>query len=231
CQCRPVRAQVCGVGVGAWTFAGEWPARVVDHQVSGVDPFARYAAPQRVLVPVKVLDLRGEFPTVRQRLRRRGVPQVASGDIRCQRTAAAYACMRGIDEATRYLAKAGEGWEPHDAFERAGADFVTAGVQRDLGQLDTAERLAASAVRGYGEGHYRRGGMVAGLLLAEIHVRAGEPRGLTLAHHAIEKVSVLQSVAARREWLIPLATALEARPGTDTQELAQKARQFVATRI
>jgi hypothetical protein len=50
-----------------------------------------------------------------------------------------------------------------------------------------------------------------------LYVRAGEPRGLTLARHAIEKVSTLQSVAARRQGLRPLATALEARPGTDTQ--------------
>ncbi len=146
-------------------------------------------------------------------------------------SAAAYARMRGHDEATRCLAEAGEGWEPRDAFERAGADFVTAGVQRDLGRLDTAEQLAARAVRAYGEGHYRRGGTVAELLLAEIHVRAGDPRGLTLAHHAIEKVITLHSVAARREWLTPLATALEARSGTDTQQLARRARQLATTRI
>jgi hypothetical protein len=39
------------------------------------------------------------------------------------------------------------------------------------------------------------------------------------------------SVAARRERLIPLATALQARPGSDTQELARLARQVAATRI
>ncbi|MGH3771733.1 MAG: hypothetical protein ACRDRW_10105, partial [Pseudonocardiaceae bacterium] len=146
-------------------------------------------------------------------------------------SATAYARMSGTDEATRYLAEANDGWEPHDAFERAGADFVTAGIQRDLGRLDAAERFAASAVRVYGEGHYRRGRTVAELLLAEIHVRAGEPRGLALAHQAIETVSTLQSVAARREWLTPLATALEARPGTDTQELARTARQIATTRL
>ncbi|MBV8541919.1 MAG: helix-turn-helix transcriptional regulator [Pseudonocardiales bacterium] len=146
-------------------------------------------------------------------------------------SAAAYARMGGIDEATRCLAEAGEGWEPRDAFERAGADFVTAGVQRDLGRLNTAEQLTASAVRAYGQGHYRRGHTVAELLLAEIHVRAGEPRGLTLAHQVIETVSTLQSVAARREWLTPLVTALEARPGTDTQELARTARQVATSRI
>ncbi|MGH8920772.1 MAG: helix-turn-helix domain-containing protein, partial [Actinomycetes bacterium] len=144
-------------------------------------------------------------------------PRVPTLTARLARTsAAAYAAMGGVDEATRCLAEAGEGWEPRDAFERAGADFVTAGVHHDLGQLDAAEPFAASAVRAYGAGHYRRGHTVAELLLAEIHVRAGEPRGLTLAHHAIEAVSTLQSVAARREWLTPLAPALEARPGTDT---------------
>ncbi|MBV8541783.1 MAG: hypothetical protein JO364_21260 [Pseudonocardiales bacterium] len=80
-----------------------------------------------------------------------------------------------------------------------------------------------------GEGHYRRGHTVAELLLAEIHIRNGEPRGLTPAHQAIEKVSTLQSIAARREWLMPLATTLETRPGTDTQELARTARQITTT--
>jgi hypothetical protein len=101
-------------------------------------------------------------------------------------------------------------------------------IQRDLGQLDTAEQFATSAARTYGEAH-RQGRTLAELLLAEVHVRAGEPRGLTLAHQAIEKVSTLQSVAARREWLVPLATALEARPGTDTQELARTTRQIATT--
>ncbi len=69
--------------------------------------------------------------------------------------------------------------------------------------------------------------------LAEVHVRAGEPQSLTLtlAHHAIAGVSALQSVAARRERLIPLATALETRPSTDTRELARLARQVATTRI
>ncbi|MGH3828558.1 MAG: helix-turn-helix domain-containing protein [Pseudonocardiaceae bacterium] len=98
-----------------------------------------------------------------------------------------------------------------------------------LGQLDAAERFAASAARTYGGDHYRRGHTVAELLLAEIHVRAGDPQGVTLAHQAIEKVRTLKSIAARRDWLIPLATALQARPGADTQELARTARQIATT--
>jgi len=145
-------------------------------------------------------------------------------------SAAAYARMGGLDEATRCLAEAREGWEPRDTFERADADLGTAVVQRDLGRFDAAERFATSAARTYSEGH-RRGRTMTELLLAEVHVRAGEPRGLTLAHQAIKEVSTLQSVAARREWLMPLATALEARPGTDTQELARTARQIATTQI
>jgi hypothetical protein len=169
----------------------------------------------------------GRFPQLRA-----DDPRVPTLTARLARTSAtAYALMGGADEATRCLAEANDGWEPHDAFERAGADLGTAGIQRDLGQLDTAERFATNAVRAYGEGHYRRGRTAAALLLAELHVRAGEPRGPTLAREAIEKVSTLQSVAARREWLIPLATALQARPGTDTQELARTARQIATTRL
>jgi transcriptional regulator with XRE-family HTH domain len=145
-------------------------------------------------------------------------------------SATAYALMGGPDQAMGCLAKAHDGWEPRDAFERAGADFVTAGIQLDLGQLDTAEQSATSAVRTYGESH-RRGRTMAQLLLAEVHVRAGKPQGLTLARDAINKISTLQSVAARRERLLPLATALEARPGTDTRELARIARQIATTRL
>ncbi|HWR47026.1 MAG TPA: helix-turn-helix transcriptional regulator [Pseudonocardiaceae bacterium] len=146
-----------------------------------------------------------------------------------RQSATAYAVMGGPDEANRYLAEASDGWAPRDAFERAGGDFVTAGVQLVLGQLDAAEQLAASAVRSYGENH-RRDRTQAELLLAEVHVRAGEPGGLTLARDAIEGVSILRSVVARRQRLVPLAAALEARPGSDTRELARIARRIGTTR-
>ncbi|MGH3832740.1 MAG: helix-turn-helix domain-containing protein [Pseudonocardiaceae bacterium] len=163
------------------------------------------------------------------------VPTLAARLARASATA--YAAMGGLDAALRCLAEANDGClakvnerrEPRDAFERAGTDLGTAGIHRDLGRLDAAEGFAASAVRVYGEGHYRRGHTVAELLLAEIHVRAGDPQGVTLAHQAIEKVRTLHSIAARRDWLIPLATALQARPGTDTQELARTARQIATS--
>ncbi len=145
-------------------------------------------------------------------------------------SATAYALMDLPDQAKRCLAEAREGWAPRDAFERAAMDRATAGIQLDLGQLDIAEQFAASAVRTYGEGH-RRGRTMAELALAEVYVRAGEPRGLVLARQAIEAVSSLQSVAVRRERLVPLVTALEARPGSDAKEIARMARQVAATRV
>jgi hypothetical protein len=92
-------------------------------------------------------------------------------------SAIAYAVMGGSNEAIRCLAEADEGWAPRDALERAGGHFSTAGIQLDLGRLDAAEQFTASAVRSYGESD-RLGRAQAELLLAEVHVRAGEPQGL-----------------------------------------------------
>ncbi|MGH8918929.1 MAG: helix-turn-helix domain-containing protein [Actinomycetes bacterium] len=147
-----------------------------------------------------------------------------------RQSATAYALLDNPNQAHRCLTEANNGWAPRDAYEQAGAELTTAGIQLDLHQLDTAAQLAANAVRTYRENH-RQGRTTAQLLLAEVHIRAGEPDGLALAHHALTEVRTLQSVAARRERLLPLATALEAQPGTDTQELAQRARRIAATPI
>ena len=134
------------------------------------------------------------------------------------------------DQAQRCLVEARAGWLPRDAFEHGEMDLVTAEILADLGRLDTAEQCAASAVRTYGEGNraYRTH---AELMLAEVHVRAGEPRGLVLARQAIEAVSTLQSGAVRRERLVPLTAALEARPGNDAKEIARMAHQVAAMRV
>ncbi len=145
-------------------------------------------------------------------------------------SATAYALMGGLAEATRHLTEAHDGWEPRDAFERAGTDRATAAIHLDLGRLDIAEQFATSALRSQGEGD-RVDRIINELLLAEVHVRAGEPQGLILARQAIDGVRTLHSVAARRQRLIPLAAALEARPSTDTLELARIARKVAATRI
>jgi hypothetical protein len=65
------------------------------------------------------------------------------------------------------------------------------------------------------------------IVLATVHVRAGEQHGLQLAHRAITDATKLTSVRIRKK-LLPLAQALESRPGSDTQQLARMARQVAA---
>jgi len=111
-------------------------------------------------------------------------------------------------------------------YDRADKDLNAARVQADLGHLDTAEPFAATAARTFGDAN-RRDGAKAVVVLAELHVRTGEPRGLQLAHQAVAIVAQLHSVPTRQR-LEPLAAALEARPGSHARELARMARQ-VAT--
>jgi tetratricopeptide (TPR) repeat protein len=154
-------------------------------------------------------------------------PRTPTLTARLTRTSAiAYVVMGRLREAMRYLAKANGEWAPADGFECASAALETARIQLSLGQLEAAEHSAANAVRTYREGYYRRGHIVAGLVLAEVHLRAGELQGLTLVQQALTTVSTLQSLAVRRDLVAPLATALAARPDTDAQELARNARQL-----
>lgn len=156
-------------------------------------------------------------------------PRVPTLTARLNRdSATAYALMNNTRQAQCYLAKAHEGWAPRDEFERAGMDLTTAWIQMDLQQLDNAQQLAASALRTYGDAHGRNRTMAA-LTLAELYVRSGEPRGLGLARSAIDAVMQLCSVRAR-DRLVPLATALAARPGADAKELARTARQVATIR-
>ena len=135
----------------------------------------------------------------------------------------------GHEQTPDALARARDGWEPPDSFERCGMDELTARVYLNLGRLDVAESYAAGAVRAWGSGE-RRNGVLADITLATIHVQAGEPDGARLAKTAIDGVGLLQSLRARQHWLEPLATALEARPGSDYRELARIARQVATTR-
>jgi transcriptional regulator with XRE-family HTH domain len=144
-------------------------------------------------------------------------------------SAAAYVLLDRPDQVRRCLDQAQDGWAPREAFEQAGAELTTSKVLLDLGRLDAAEAFAARAVRTYGEAHFR-GRTHAELVLAEVYVRAGEPRGLALAQRAITAAGALQSVAVRQERLLPLAAALEARPGDDTTQLARTARHLAERR-
>ncbi len=144
-------------------------------------------------------------------------------------SASAYAHLGFPDMARSELAAAWDVWQPPHENDRGGMEWVTALVERDLGRIDVAERLAASSVRHWGATGNRRDAALPAITLAELHVMAGEPRGLAMAKTAIDTVALLHSVRAH-ERLEPLAVALAARRSSDARELARAARQ-VATRV
>ncbi|MGH4025242.1 MAG: helix-turn-helix domain-containing protein [Pseudonocardiaceae bacterium] len=134
------------------------------------------------------------------------------------------AVMGHHDQATEQLARARDGWAPTSQYERADMDYGTALIQLECGHLDVAEALVAGV---NGGGRHRPVGVLAGVLRATIHVRAGEPRGLAMANEAIRAVAPLRSVRARQK-LVPLIQALESRPGSDAKDLARTARKLAA---
>jgi hypothetical protein len=155
--------------------------------------------------------------------RRKNVEAVA-------RSHAATALSRlGYPDAARTEAmNARELWHPKNPY--GDPDRVAALLELDRGRLDAAEQLAAASVRRWEGGISELGRTHSGIVLATIHVRAGEPRGLQLAHGAITAVTKLSSVRARRR-LESLVAALESRPGSDYRQLSRMARQVAATRV
>jgi hypothetical protein len=67
-------------------------------------------------------------------------------------------------------------------------------------------------------------------MLATIHVRTGERDGLQMAHHAITATTKLNSGRVRKG-LLPLADALDARRGSDYQDLARIAQQVATMQV
>ncbi len=134
------------------------------------------------------------------------------------------------DAADAALAESRELWQPTPAVLMGGPDMVAAQLELARGRLDAAEPFAAASVRLWEGRCAQRGRTRAGILLATIHVRAGESDGLTLAHEAITGAMKLSSVRVRRR-LEPLATALQARPRSDHRDLARTAHQVATTRV
>ncbi len=133
----------------------------------------------------------------------------------------------GEREAARtQLATARQLWTPTRTDQYGDVDRTAARLEVERGRLDIAESLAAASMRRW-EGGSQLSRTLSGIVLATIHVKAGEPSGLSLAHRAITSVPKLSSMRART-WLEPLAEALQARPGSDARELARMTRQ-VAT--
>ena len=90
-------------------------------------------------------------------------------------------CWEAADTA---LANAREQWSPTSADPYGDLDRPAACLELKRGRLDSAEPFAAASVR-----RWESGGQVSrtqsAIVLATIHVRAGEPDGLRLAHGAI----------------------------------------------
>ncbi|MGH3695116.1 MAG: hypothetical protein ACRDRX_14200 [Pseudonocardiaceae bacterium] len=142
--------------------------------------------------------------------------------------ARALARMDRPNQAKTKLAAAHDKWQAPDTFVQADADYRDADISLCLGQIDGAEQFAALSVGRWGN-QDRRPAASARILLATIHVRAGEPRGTQLAHTAITAATKLSSDRVRQR-LLPLADALDTRRGSDYQQLARVARQVAATR-
>ncbi len=131
--------------------------------------------------------------------------------------------------AERELAKSRELWQPTRTDPRGDQDYVAARFELGRGRLDAAEPFAAASVRRW-DGVSALRGTQSVVVLATIHVQAGEPDGTRLAREAIGAVDKLSSVSVRRR-LEPLAEALDSRPGTDARDLARAARQVATTRV
>ena len=142
-------------------------------------------------------------------------------------SATAYAHLGCPEAADRELDQARELWAPTNL--SGDPNQVAACIELDRGRLDAAEPFAVASMRRW-EGVSERARIYSGVVLATVHVRAGEPRGLALAHGAITSAARLTSARVRRR-LEPLATALETRSGSDVQQLARMARQVAAARV
>jgi len=119
-------------------------------------------------------------------------------------------------------------WTPSRTDPWRDPDGVGARLELARGRLDAAEPFAVASVRRW-EGISERARTLSAVVLATIHVRAGEPRGLQLAHGSVTAAAKLTSVRVRQR-LVPLADALEARSDGDHRDLARMARQVATTR-
>jgi hypothetical protein len=142
--------------------------------------------------------------------------------------ATALAHLGCLDAADVEMAESRELWLPTRADRYGDLDRPAALLALHRGRLDAAEPLAAASVRRW-EGISQISRTFSGIVLATIHVRAGEPGGLPLAHGAITAVTKLSSVRVRKR-LLPLADALAARPGTDAKDLSRMAHQVAGVR-
>ncbi|MGH4015808.1 MAG: helix-turn-helix domain-containing protein [Pseudonocardiaceae bacterium] len=144
-------------------------------------------------------------------------------------SALALADMGDLDGAVVHLMQGREVWTPVPADPFGDMDRPAARLELARGRLDTAEQFAMASVRRW-KGGRLISRTTSGLVLATVYVTAGDSRGLSVAHQAITDAGKLGSVRIRRQWVSPLADALEARRGSDYADLARTARQVATTR-
>jgi hypothetical protein len=142
--------------------------------------------------------------------------------------ATALARIGDLQAAGTALAKSRDMWQPTRAEPWGDPDGAAARLEIERGHLDRAEPFAVASVQRW-EGISQRGRTLSAVVLTTVHVQAGEPGALAMAHRAIIDVTELSSMQARTR-LHPLADALEGRPNGDAQQLARMARQVAATR-
>ncbi len=146
-----------------------------------------------------------------------------------EESATAVALLGDPGAAVSYLGRGRDLWTPTVSDPFGDMDRPAALLELNRGRLDVAEQFAAASVR-----RWERGSPISrtlsGIVLAAVHVRAGDSRSLPLAHQTITEVGKLTSVRARRR-LHPLVEALDTRPGTDARDLARTARQVASTRV
>ncbi|HEX2301176.1 MAG TPA: helix-turn-helix transcriptional regulator, partial [Pseudonocardiaceae bacterium] len=147
-----------------------------------------------------------------------------------EESSTALAHLGDLDAALTTLAKARDLWTPAPADPFGDMDRPAASLELARGRLDIAEQFAAASVRRW-KGGRQLSRTVSGAVLATVYVKAGDSRGLPLAHQTITDVSKLRSVRTRQQWLLPLAAELDTRPGTDARDLARQARQIATTRV
>ncbi|MDQ4032471.1 MAG: helix-turn-helix domain-containing protein, partial [Actinomycetota bacterium] len=93
-------------------------------------------------------------------------------------SATALADLGCWDAADTALAQARELWQPTRADTYGDLDRPAACLEIERGCLDAAEPFAVASVRRWENGSSQRGRTHSGVVLATIHVRAGEPDGL-----------------------------------------------------
>jgi transcriptional regulator with XRE-family HTH domain len=145
-----------------------------------------------------------------------------------EEAATAFAHLGRLDAAEVEMAKSRQLWLPTPADRYGDLDRPAALLALRQGRLDVAESLAAASVHRW-EGISQSSRTHSSVVLATVHVRAGELGGLALAHGAITAVTKSNSVRVRKR-LLPLADVLAARPGTDAKDLARMAYQVAGVR-